>query len=550
MSNYYTESLDATRKAAQDSARAAIINRPYVDSLRTAALAAQAAADAAAADAASASSSAAESLSAALNAANLVGAPADTAVATVVNSSVSDTRAALDARYPKKGDLVANVKDYGAKGDGTTLDHAAINSAITAGAGRTVYFPAGTYLVDAVSPNGIKLNQPGTKLLLDQGAVIKVQTNNQAAYMALEVTAADCVIEGGTFFGDVDTHTGTTGEWGHLIVVQGGAHRLRIRAVTVTKAWGDGIAIQNNPSDVSVVDVVADDNRRQGMSIIHATRPRVTGGVYKNTGLTKATAPTAGIDVEPNAAGFVTDCVISGVTLSGNKGPGLQVATASGSSAEVTITGCRAVGSTGAGFYLVGPADTIRAKLTGCHARLNTLHGFMVNANKVELSACTANANTQYGFQVNESDCVLVNPVAVENGRHGIQVAAATVLNTRIVGGATRANSQTTSGSYINVDNFGVGTTIIGHVSDAGSLANKPAWGYTIRTSSTARLIGCEVVGTFVSASLLDQPGNTPMFPKPGVAKQTLNAAATDAATTQALANNLRTALINLGYGV
>jgi hypothetical protein len=40
-----------------------------------------------------------------------------------------------------------NVKDYGAVGDGATNDAAAIQLAITAAAGGTLYFPAGTYLV-------------------------------------------------------------------------------------------------------------------------------------------------------------------------------------------------------------------------------------------------------------------------------------------------------------------------------------------------------------------------------------------------------------------
>lgn len=42
---------------------------------------------------------------------------------------------------------IINVKDYGAKGDGTTDDTTAIKAAMAAGVGKTVYLPAGTYKV-------------------------------------------------------------------------------------------------------------------------------------------------------------------------------------------------------------------------------------------------------------------------------------------------------------------------------------------------------------------------------------------------------------------
>lgn len=46
-----------------------------------------------------------------------------------------------------EGSLI-NVKDYGATGDGVTDDTAALKAAFAAGAGKSVYLPAGTYIIN------------------------------------------------------------------------------------------------------------------------------------------------------------------------------------------------------------------------------------------------------------------------------------------------------------------------------------------------------------------------------------------------------------------
>ncbi|MEQ1603260.1 MAG: glycoside hydrolase family 28 protein [Pyrinomonadaceae bacterium] len=65
--------------------------------------------------------------------------------------------------------LFYNIRDYGAKGDGATLDTAAINKAIETAAakgGGTVYFPAGTYLSFSIR---LKSN---ITIYLENGAIL------------------------------------------------------------------------------------------------------------------------------------------------------------------------------------------------------------------------------------------------------------------------------------------------------------------------------------------------------------------------------------------
>jgi len=75
----------------------------------------------------------------------------DTVIAAQVASTTSATRAALDtysAPFVRKGTIVRNVRDYGATGNGTTDDTAAVQAAIDAGG--ITFFPAGDYRVNGL----------------------------------------------------------------------------------------------------------------------------------------------------------------------------------------------------------------------------------------------------------------------------------------------------------------------------------------------------------------------------------------------------------------
>src|SRR5450759_1888185 len=66
------------------------------------------------------------------------------------NAYVKEAAGADVRDIPTNTRKVISVKNFGAGGDGITDDSAAIQNAIDASAGKTIYFPPGTYIVNAL----------------------------------------------------------------------------------------------------------------------------------------------------------------------------------------------------------------------------------------------------------------------------------------------------------------------------------------------------------------------------------------------------------------
>jgi hypothetical protein len=99
-------------------------------------------------------------------------------------------------------------------------------------------------------------------------AVLKAIPNDSKKYSVLRVSnALNIAVIGGTLEGERDQHSGKTGEWGMGVWIGEGAEHVTISGVTATKMWGDGFYIQG-ANDVKLCSVTADNNRRQGLSII------------------------------------------------------------------------------------------------------------------------------------------------------------------------------------------------------------------------------------------------------------------------------------------
>jgi len=229
-----------------------------------------------------------------------------------------------------RGTAVVSVKDYGAAGDGVRDDTASFQAAINAlpSTGGTVQVPAGTYLIDPTV--NVRLRS-SMHLQLDAGAILQAKSNAaERAYVLMVMEKNDVEISGGRIIGDRDTHLGTTGEWGHGIMIRG-SNRVTVRDIHISNGWGDGISIGGAaktglptvPStDVAIANVVCTNNRRQGLTIGCSRNVKVYDSEFSNS---NGIAPQCGIDIEPDANDLrTTDTVlIQNCLIRGNKGNGI-----------------------------------------------------------------------------------------------------------------------------------------------------------------------------------------------------------------------------------
>jgi len=231
-----------------------------------------------------------------------------------------------------RGTTRISVRDAGAVGNGVHDDTSAFQLAISRlpAAGGTVYVPAGNYAIDPTRNVRLRSKMhlelaPGAKLLAKRNSADR-------AYVLMVYKVSDVEISGGEIVGDRDNHLGTTGEWGHGIMIRGSS-RVTVRDMRISKCWGDGISIggamvTNQPSipcyDVAIANIVSTGNRRQALSIGRSSMVRVYDSEFSyTTGL----APGCGIDIEPDAddMGTASNIHIENCTIKRNQGNGIQV---------------------------------------------------------------------------------------------------------------------------------------------------------------------------------------------------------------------------------
>lgn len=209
---------------------------------------------------------------------------------------------------------------FGAKANGVEDDTQAINMALACinDKCQKLYIPSGTYLVSE------DINLPSDMTIYGDGvtSVIKRAPNSLSNYAVLTAgNTVNVTIKDLTVQGERNEHTGTGGEWGICIRLMSATNTV-IDNVVMRDGWGDGLYLghfsdNNNPNANTLVrNCTMDNNRRNGVSIIHAD-----GLTFENCRLTNTngTAPEAGIDFEVNHADeIIHNVIMRGCVFSGN----------------------------------------------------------------------------------------------------------------------------------------------------------------------------------------------------------------------------------------
>jgi len=229
-----------------------------------------------------------------------------------------------------------NVRDFGAVGNGVADDTAAIQAAVDAASSDkgNVVIPAGTYMINALQ--SIQLKDHINLYMTDQ-TILKAIPNQARFYVVLTIQNVSQVqVFGGVIQGDRNEHLGTSGQWGTGVQISG-AKNVLIQGTRCDNCWGDGFyigtevftgpntwkALNAVPENIQLVDVAADNNRRQGISLIAGRNVEIIRPVLLNT---NGQDPEGGLDIEPNKVTDVIDSIaVVDAETGGNHGAGIQI---------------------------------------------------------------------------------------------------------------------------------------------------------------------------------------------------------------------------------
>jgi parallel beta-helix repeat protein len=380
---------------------------------------------------------------------------------------------AVNRPFTQKLQETVSVKDFGAKGDGTTDDTVAIqaclNSFTQSTGGGTVYFPPGTYIVSAsliVDVSGMTLiGTKGSTWIKRKNSVAAdtmnlLQTGYQGRYTP-GATIYDFTMIGMGFDGNKANNTvGVNDNFDEGVSLLYAA-RCYIADCYVKNVLRIGIALSTGANDSIVTGCVVEGCNEGGIYSEVSSNVKFIGNTVK-------TSSTSTYNIGNICFNQITSGVISGNNvISGYDGIYIRNA-----STDIAVTGNTVTGQARYGLWVydesqgVTPATPKRINLIG-----NSISGcsnysiYCLYANNVNISNNTIDASgfaTGIFFNNNANINVLNN-----NIQNISTIASPVTTGTIFAGSNTLTIASATlfpnaaNGSYIYLNGAGVGGTLL-----------------------------------------------------------------------------------------
>jgi hypothetical protein len=267
------------------------------------------------------------------------------AVATTVQAKLRESVSITD-----KGASTASA-------DNTTAIQNALNEA------GIITLPDGEFITGPLTLSS------NTTLIFSPGTVLKAKTG----FTQFERLLSGSAISNVTIFGnqgaiEMIKAEYVSGEDRHGLALFGACSNVTIYDLTIRDTGGDGFYIGGD--NISLINCISDNARRNGLSIIQGRSINIIGGEYKNT---IGVNPQAGIDIEPNSASEVLQNInLIGVTTSGNKATGISfVPFNTTNTVSINVTDCVSINdgsdaATGAGqamLFALTPVHVIPGEI-------------------------------------------------------------------------------------------------------------------------------------------------------------------------------------------